>query len=397
MPRKTCLPLVCCLLLAWPALAEKKRIKLKNGRVIVGDVIETSEAGVKVQGKLAIVFYPKDQIEAVEDILSPDAEYEQRLAKIDAKDPDAHLALGQWAMEQKLYEEAVSRFKAALALKKDHAKASELLAEAQAKLSGGETPTDPNSGRTVPRSGKLFLQTDDIYGIRREELRDDDRVTVDFRKGVIDRFVKKIQGTADFAQKGAERAFRRWPRAKQAMYILQNTDEGDPIRAGILVKTDPAAMREFRTGIWRWIAGSCGSSRCHGARKGQGGLKLYNLSGRNVNVDYTNFLILSTFHKKGEQVIRRGQADRSLLLQYALPPTQAEVHHPKKIRPPFRAPTAGGYRTTLEWIKKLAGPRHPDYGIKKLPPNVMAPSTGLPGLNIPGPTTKPAKRTDVPF
>jgi hypothetical protein len=222
---------------------------------------------------------------------------------------------------------------------------------------------------------------------------------VEFRNDAIEKFIKTMRGVGDFQKEGFAQEFRKASKAKQARYILENAPVGDAIRDDIVVKTDPAAMREFRGPVWRWISTNCAATTCHGAEKGKKGLKLYNAPGSNVNVDYTNFLILDAFHtKSGEQMIRRDDPEASLLLQYSLPKEQAQAHHPKKSKPAFTSRNAAGYKQTLEWIKGLAGPIHPDYRIKERPPYVMAPPEGMPGL-APSktPTTQPAKKTELPF
>ncbi|MCD6303865.1 MAG: hypothetical protein J7M21_02765, partial [Planctomycetes bacterium] len=101
----------------------------------------------------------------------------------------------------------------------------------------------------------------------------------------------------------------------------------------------------------------------------------------NDRVAYTNFLILDSFHKPGGlRMIRRDNPEESLLLQYALPRNIARYRHPEKIRSAFRSRNDPGYRLTLQWIRSLKGPLHPDYRIKYLPPNVMKPVPVLPGL-----------------
>jgi len=391
-----------CLLLSATSLAEQKRIRLKNGRVFVGEIIETTEDGIKVKGKLAVVFYRNDQIEAIESIRDPKGEYIQRLAKLDKTSAPAHVKLGQWAMENKLYKEAAACFEAALAIDKKLERASLLLRQAKARLrkqtgSGGdnnETTTAPPHVRFEP---KLFLKMEDIYRIRLEELRKGERVGVRLRNNVVDRFITAMSGIGDFRDEGFERKFRRLPSARQAEYILAKADRDDPLKDDIIVRTDPAFMREFRRTVWPVVAGSCASINCHGSAKGKGKLKLFNVVSRIPNVDYTNYLILDSYHEKGLFMIRRDNWEKSLLLQYGLPESQAEYRHPEKRRAPFPSREALAYRQTLAWIKKLKGPRHPNYRIKHRPPNVMAPPAGLPGLPTGKPTTKPAKKNTSPF
>ena len=134
MLKRVLLPAALVLSLAATGLAEKKRITLKNGRVFVGDVVERTDKGIKVKGKLAVVFYPKAQIESIEDIRDPQSDFAERLAKIDKTSADAHVKLGRWAMDRKLHKQAVACFQGALKIKKDDERAKLLLRQAQAKL-----------------------------------------------------------------------------------------------------------------------------------------------------------------------------------------------------------------------------------------------------------------------
>ncbi|MGB2822674.1 MAG: hypothetical protein WBF17_16950 [Phycisphaerae bacterium] len=407
MLKRTLLSGVCCLVLCATCLAEQRRIKLKNGRVFVGDVIERTDEGIKVKGRIAVVFYKHDQIESIEPVSDPKLDFVQRLAGIDKTSAEAHVKLGQWAMERKLYKEAVACFKGALAVEKGHERASLLLRQAQARLkkstgAAGTGDTDNGDDDTgigaVPFEPKLLVKREDVYRIRLEELRKDERVSVRFRNDVIERFIRQMGGTGDFREEGFARKFRRLPTARQAMYILAKADRDDKLKDDIVIRTDPAFMREFRATIWPTVAGSCGSINCHGSAKGKGKLKLFNVAGRNVNVDYTNFLILDSFHKKGGMfMIRRDNWEKSLLLQYGLPESQAEYRHPVEKKPVFPSRESLAYRQTLEWIKKLKSPLHPDYRIQDRPPNVMAPPAGLPGLQMKTPATGPATKSKSPF
>jgi hypothetical protein len=409
MWKRACLALVCCVLLATVAFAEKKRIKLKNGQVFVGDVVEKTKDGIKVQGKMGVVSYANDEIASIESVEDPKAEYADKLAKAGADDFAAQLELARWAMDKKLYKEAVERAEAALAIKKDE-QAGLLLRQAKGALEkAAATPstTAPAAGGAgegdgdkVPLDRKALLKDDDISRIRVAELREDDKaITVEFRNDAIEKFIRKMRGVDDFQKEGFAQEFRRWTKAKQAKYILDKVESGDPIQDDVIVKNDPAFMREFRGPVWRWISGNCAATTCHGAEKGKKGLKLYNYSGSNPNIEYTNFLILDSYRTKGgEQMIRRDDPEASLLLQHSLPVEQAQSRHPKKVKQAFPNRSAAGYKQTLEWIKSLAGPLHPDYRIKDRPPSVMAPPEGLPGLSPrKAPATQPAKKADLPF
>jgi len=394
-----CLPILLCLMLASLCLAEKKQIKLKNGETIVGEVVEQTPEGVKVKRALATVFYPKDQIVSIEALYNVREDYADRLSKLKKDDSKSQLALGRWALENKLYAEAVKHLDAAVKIKSDD-RAKLLLRQAKAELAAArsEAAEPVNDGTSGAGDGdfsskidiKSMISDEDIQSIRICELGEKDRVTVELRNDVVRKFLDQVSGEGHFATKGADAAFRRRPASWQAKYIIDHVSSDDPLRDDIIIKSDPSSMREFRSGVWRWISGNCATSTCHGAAKGKGGLKLWNVAGRNDNVDYTNFLILDSFHtKKGLQMIRRDEPTESLLLQYSLPETLAKHRHPKVINAAFSSKNAVGYRQTLNWILSLKRPLHPVYNIKSNPPHVMKRKSAMSGL--PDFTKPPAK------
>ena len=412
------LTILCCLLLtSGYCLAEKKQIKLKNGETIVGEVVEQTPEGVKVKLSLATVFYPKDQIASIESLRDVKEEYADRLSKLKADDFESQLTLGQWALENKLYSESVKHLEEAVKLDNKE-RARLLLRQAKAKLEEAqkaeETPSGSDGGSGSSAGGgdaafnaKQVVTDEDIQRIRLGELSDDDKVTVELRKNVVERFLEQVRGQGDFEEKGADVKFQRLPAARKAKYILDHVNASDPLRNDIIVKSDPASMREFRTGVWRWVSTSCAAAACHGSAKGQGGLKLWNVTGRSDNVDYTNFLILDSFHTKdGLQVIRRDDPEESLLLQFGLPDNQAKHRHPKEKTPPFASRNATLYKATLDWIMSLSRPLHPEYGLPSLPPHVMSridplsaaipPSSG-PAPKEKAPKDKPGKSGKAPF
>jgi hypothetical protein len=399
MLKRACLSMLCCLLLAWGyCLAEKKQIKLKNGETIIGEVVEQTPEGIKVKRPLATVFYPRDQILSIEPVYDVKEDYADRLSKLKKDDFEGQLALGQWALENKLYPEAVKHLEEAVKLKNEE-RARLLLRQAKAKIEDAQKSKGPSSGAggdtgtSAGDDGAVSIATQmvsdaDIQKIRMAELSDDDQVKVELRKNVVERFLEQVRGRGGFEKKGADAEFRRLPPVKRAKYIIDHTNPDDPFRDDIIIKSDPASMREFRSGVWRWVSTSCAAATCHGSAKGQGGLKLWNVVGRSDNVDYTNFLILDSFHTKdGLQVIRRDEPEESLLLQFGLPDNQAKHRHPKEKPPPFASRTSPLYKATLDWILSLKRPLHPEYGLKSLPPHVMKPIDplfGLPGSSGPG-------------
>jgi len=400
MVRRTYFPILICLAMASFCLAEKKQIKLKNGETIVGEVVEQTPEGIKVKGPLATVFYPRDRIVSIEAVYDVKEDYADRLAKLKKDDFKSRMELGRWALENKLHAEAVEHLEAAVKIKSDE-RARLLLRQAKASLAAARK-AEHSSGRDNSGSSGLggassrfdirnMVSNEDIQRIRRCELSDNDRVNVELRNNVVKRFLDQVRGQGHFEQKGADAKFRRLPAARQARYIIEHVSADDPLINDIIIKTDPASMKTFRGSIWRWISGNCATSTCHGAIKGQGGLKLWNVAGRNDNVDYTNFLILDSFHtKKGLQIIRRDEPEESLLLQFSLPDNQAKHRHPKEKRPAFSSRKTAGYKQTMNWILSLKRPLHPEYNLKSNPPHVMKRIDSMSGLSTS--TIPPAKK-----
>lgn len=416
MLRNALMCLAACLAAAALCLAQAQRITLKDGRIIEGEIVEKTDAAVKVKVKIGVLTFPSDQIESIEEVVDPKREYQNRLAKLSPTNVDGQVALGQWAVEQGFLKEARERFEAALKVNKNHERAALLLRDVQARIERAEREgrTEPTSGTAVPLPGDrspfdaaVLLKDEDINQIRLCELRENETVSVEFRRdkegrSVVDRFIARMEGREEFRQKGAVQQFRGLSPSRQARYMIAKLDRDDALKDDIIISSDPAFMREFRAYVWRNVYSTCAATQCHGAEKGQEIFKLYNYAGTNHYVDYTNFLIMdSLVSKQGYRVIDRDHPEDSLLLQYGLPPPQARLKHSKTIQPIYLSRTSPAYQRTLEWVRELEGPPHPAYQIRKLPPFVMPPGSGLPGL--PGgtsPTSKPqtgAAKREIPF
>jgi len=392
--RTNILVAACVMLAATACFAQPlKLIRLRDGRVLEGRIVERTDKIIKVRMKLGELSFPADQVVAVDDAFDPRGEYDKRLAAVDKTSPVAQVALGQWAMEQGFLREAKGHFQAALALQKDNERAALLLRQVEAKLAGqAGSPEAPPVSTDTPKVAELkdLLRMEDIYRIRQAELRDGETVSVDFRNDAVDRFIKGMHGVDEFRQAGFERLFKGRTPSWQARYMLRHLAEDSPLRDDILIKSDPDFMRDYRLVVWRFVGPSCATSPCHGSQEGRGGLKLYNLPGQHEQADYTNFLILSNFYntKTLARTIDRDHPEMSLLLQYALPPEQAEYKHPKKTSPAFGNRGLAGFQATLRWIRSLE--KLPHYDIRNTYPYVMPRSRELPGIRTSKPTTTSA-------
>jgi len=363
--------LACCLMTACAAFGQTKKLYLKEAGFVQGSVTE-SGGNYIVKTRFGSMTIPKDQVLSIEDVITPEQEYKQRLARIDAKSPEDHFMLGRWAFEKGLLETAQKELTAALNLKPDYEMAKLLLRQVEAKQAEEARKA---AAEDAARSGRIvggtevkaeWLVTDEeIFRVRLAELQQADRVRVTFRNNVLNRFINMMQGLGDFAQPRFSRTFRGWPPVRQALYMLDNIDRDDrETKNDILIASDPRFMIQFRRRVWPIVARYCGTADCHGGAGAMGGFRVLNVAGRNPKVDYTNFLILDGFVGRGRKMIDRDHMDQSLILQYGLPPEQAEHAHPRKIPRAYSSRNVSNYRSVISWIESLKGPPHPDYGVR---------------------------------
>jgi len=409
---------IACLFLAAAVLGETKTLKLKDGRTLVGEVTKTAD-GYQVRMKLGVLVIPADQVVSMTDTVTREEEYQRRAAAIDKNDPQQHYALGEWAFNNGLLEQAQAELKAALALKSDFEKASLLLRQVQAKI---ERETAPKTRPAKPTTqtgtvgiepgalAKMMLSEEDIYHVRLEELQlsptedpprgrtyPDNSVAIEFRNEVLKRFIEAMHGQGRFKEVYFDERFLSWAPSRRVSYILENIDRSDTaIKDDILIKTDPKFMQDFRRVVWPMVSQFCALSQCHGGDKPAGGWKVFNIPGRTEDVDYTNFVIINGVRsKEGARMINRAENDLSLLLQFGLPSEQGRYNHPKPIKTlPFTSQRAPNYRRVLDWIGSLKGPRAPDYRLKWVPPfNMDIDTSGRPNLPTAPetPATKPSK------
>ncbi|MCD6364512.1 MAG: hypothetical protein J7M14_01425 [Planctomycetes bacterium] len=371
MLRKMVLGLTCCLLTSSLAMAQVKVVKLRRGGSLTGTVRKT-DGGYEVTTRLGKVEVAAGEVLLIEDAVTPEDEYLQRLEKIDRENADERYALGEWAMNRNLLRIAAVEFEAALRIDPAHEKAALLLKQVksrQARARIGSGSSGRAKASKARRDKTQFITPKDINRMRLAELAEGEPIRSVIGKKALEDFLTSIEGSddvrndPDFARK-----FRRRRTPQQLRYILKEVSPGNwGILDGIKLKTDPKVFRVFRRQIWPLVVRNCGTPVCHGAAKGKGQLKLHTSLSDDIAV-YTNFLILDMYAKEGKKLIDRGDPMRSLLLEYGLETKDAREQHPCKIKAIFRSLKDRRYRMVEKWIDSLKGPPHPDYGVTFKPP-----------------------------
>jgi hypothetical protein len=334
---------------------------------------------------------------------SPIDQYEQKRKAIDPNSADDHYGLGEWAFRNGLTQKALEELKAALAISPGHVRASILIQEVQRRLGVGPAtqgtrpaPEANAVGAVLPR--EWLAPEEDIFRIRMEELRPEERLPIQFRNDVINRFIKKWRGKEEFKEFRFEDAFRGWVQANPARaveFMREKDPEDTDIKDDILVQNDPKFMTDFRAKVWPIVAASCAAPQCHGGGEPKGGLRLFNVAGRNERIDYTNYLLVDGVVSRGRRMVDRANPEVSLLLQYMLPEDLAQFRHSTKIQAAAGRKEDARYVAVLEWIQSLHRPPHPDYRLKYAPPMGMKlvhkAEVNLPPPGPSTPSTTPAR------
>lgn len=149
----------------------------------------------------------------------------------------------------------------------------------------------------------------------------------------------------------------------------------------IRVTSEPASLSAFRRKVHDgWIIANCATSRCHGGPDA-GKFFLFSLNTTDARVRYTNLLNLLRGTSSGRPLINFDDPVQSVIVQYALPASEATTPHPavKGWKPVFGTKLyPQKLEETLQWIRSMYQPR-PIYPIEYVPPDLTAPLPGTPG------------------
>jgi hypothetical protein len=366
--------LVCTALWAAAASAEQMIVTLLDGRQIQGEVTREGESFV-IRTRFGTLSFPASEVASVEPVPdAPEDRYQQRLEEIDPENPRDHYELAQWAIEQDRLDLARKHLLRALELDEDFELARLRLEEVQRRIDQARQKQRQARQAEKPDArleGLNLLSEEEINRIRIEEFRWDDPgdvVSVRFENDVIDRFIRQMAGVDRFKEPGYDRVFRSLPPIEQLRYILEMRPRDRQLKSDIRILSDPKFMQEFRSRVWPVVRSYCGQSQCHGGPDLVGGFAVLPLGRGNMHVDYTNFVLLTGVRIDGRWIVDRSNPERSLLLQFSLPPEQANREHPSRIRQAFTSRENAAYRRILEWIRRLSGPGDFDYALKFQPP-----------------------------
>lgn len=355
-------------------------VKTKDGTIYEGDVTEKGDtveiAGVA--GKPGAVGLNRGNIE---EIVYPDAvadEVRAQLKKMDPKDVALRLKIARLAFAKRAYVAAREALQDAARIDPGNKEVSEFLITVTRLIPPPATmpATNPTVATTNPVKeapkpppgafiAKRMVTPLEMNRIRQLDWHID---KLDLQSEEAKRLIvaidsetrKSFQASSDL--KPAE--INKLSALDLATRILTQRPD---LSNGVLIKTDPPAVAEFKKVPRTIITRSCGSAGCHGGPKA-GNFRLF--PGSNDAATYTNYLTLRQYSvrvKGTERSLVDREPEYSLLLQFLLQPDVAEVPHPNipgvsGAQGTIRAKTDPKYQQILSWITSLS-PVVTQYGI----------------------------------
>jgi hypothetical protein len=202
----------------------------------------------------------------------------------------------------------------------------------------------------------LQMDAEEINRIRQLLMDSNEQIQLRFEHDVLRRYASATSRPwEDFNQES---------HFQQAMEILHDSDTS--YTRDVRVLSDPLVIAEFKARVLPMIVKGCGSNGCHGSVDVGGFYLSYRLG--NAAEVYADYDVLRKYVKTVENnrssmfaepikhyMIDTDQADKSLVVQYALPPAMAEMPHPqvKNWRPMVMDKSEMRYQELIRWIGEL--------------------------------------------
>lgn len=196
-----------------------------------------------------------------------------------------------------------------------------------------------------------------------------DRVQVKIPRDVIDEFLIEMEGHPDFRGKKSRRAFLKKTPPQKLHVIAQY--KGADYAEKVEIQSDPEVFVEYRRSVLPTVLRGCATSGCHAPTNEQAfGFRLFKDPKRTDATAYANYIILNDLSVGRQQMINRGEPEKSLLLTYLLPRKEVKVEfrHPGDVdyKPVFQSRKAPRFKRIQNWISVLKHPAE-DYGVHLIP------------------------------
>lgn len=352
-------------------LAQQGTVTTKDGKQYEGNVTEKGQI-LEITGVPGLDGPVEVNRANVESVTYPDKvadEVRAALPKLKSDDFKSRIELAKVAIDAHAYDAARDALNEAAKISPGNAEIAELRQKIAAQMPAAPTtaPAAPTTapgpahlapGALPPPALKRNIVPFEINEVRQLEWRGEDEPI----RVILDADAKRrfLQHYTDITAAD----FNALTPVQQANLMLSKGPPG--VFPGVQIMSDPAAILEFKRGVSRVILQSCATANCHGGDKA-GTFKLINPAAGTTAL-YTDYVILQTSvgvnGPGGRPIIDRVNPEASLLLQYMLPPDQADTPHPKTpaYHGAVRNKNDPRYMEILHWIQSL-NPVAPRYGI----------------------------------
>jgi hypothetical protein len=366
-----------------PDPGQSGTVLLRNGEVFRGTILADDFDGVTMEIAGIRSFHPRTSV--LRTTLEPpfETQYRELRKAIPEADHVRRLALCQWLFDRKMYEICRDELDDLLeSFDLGEARRLRRLVEAQLALNDPiETESDGRGGFPADRPDRGTMALRDLLPNRVLTAEDVNLIRVfeiDFRRPprvsipqeTIRTLIEENAAHPSIppTSEGRTRMFRADPLdLVRLMFELKARD----LYSEIEVESEPYALNLFRRRVHdAWLIGNCATSRCHGGLDG-GRLFLHNRNSRDDRVRFTNLLILLRAELGPQPLVDFERPLDSLVVQHALPRTEARFPHPDVPgwKPVFTNANQRLLADSLKWIESMYRPR-PAYPVDYEPPNL---------------------------
>lgn len=373
------------MLLASLVGARQGVVKTLDGQSFQGDISEQQDQLVVERTGIHTVV-PRENVLSISYSDSIEEAYRQKHRRLAPYDVPGRLELAHWLFDNKSYDLALDVLEEARAIQPHNDDVARMMqtVDRQMQLDGKQQrlklaqsrPVEVAAADNAPRTAGMApatqrrpqqpangrdLTPEEVNSVRQSEWQEGQRVSgIRFEDDVRRKYV---------AREGLSSAdFLRLPAIQQAWAIIQR---GTPEMKKDVIIGDPPALLQYRT-VQHAILTGCAATGCHTPDRAPGGFALH-LPAQTDADTVTNFVILQQYsanvEKRKYQMIDRESPDRSLLVQFALPPDIADAPHPKagNYRGIVRARNDPRLQAAIEWMGRTLKPVAPDYDFDLTP------------------------------
>lgn len=368
-----------------PAPGQSGVVLLRSGETFRGTILADEFDGVTMDIAGIRSFQPRAAV--LRTTLEPsfEVQYRELRKAIPQADHVRRLALCQWLFDRRMYEACLEELdallesfdlgearrlrrlvEAQLALEDDPA--DDEFATAPRRPAGGDGARGPISLRDLLPDRVLTAEDVNLIRVFEIDFRRPPRVSIP--QETIRTLIEQnaAHPSIPATSEGRTRMFRADPiDLVRLMFELKARD----LYSEIEVESEPYALNLFRRRVHdAWLVGNCATSRCHGGLDG-GGLFLHNRNSRDDRVRFTNLLILLRSELGPQPLVDFEHPRDSLVIQHALPRTEARFPHPDVPgwKPVFTNANERLLADSLRWIESMYRPR-PAYPVEYEPPNL---------------------------